>query len=121
LKTKRQPIHRGEALQAAIQQSDLTIKQITSRAKYSRSSYYNHIADPNLPDDVLIRYGKVLKYDFSAEIPGLAKYQFTDEIIPRPQPKTFDEAIADRDYWRDKYIALLERYNAVVEGKLLGA
>lgn len=118
MKTRKQPTHRGDALQAAIQQSDLTIKQITARAGYSRSSYYNHVADPNLPDEVLIRYGKVLKYDFTTEIPGLSKYQFNDEIVPRPKPKTFDEAIADRDYWRDKYIALLEKYNTVVEGQL---
>jgi hypothetical protein len=68
----------------------------------------------------LIRYGKVLKHDFTADIPGMEKYQFNDDIIPRPQPRTFDEAIADRDYWRDKYIQILEKYNAVIEGKTFG-
>ena len=118
MKTKKTTVHRGEALQAAISNSDLTIKQITTRARFSRSSYYNHIADPNLPFEVLIKYGKVIKHDFTQEIPGMEKYQFSDEITPRPQPKTFDEAIADRDYWRDKYIALLERYNNVIEQKI---
>jgi hypothetical protein len=120
LKTKKTTVHRGETLQAAIGKSDLTIKQITTRAHFSRSSYYNHIADPNLPIEVLVKYGKVLKHDFTQDIPGMEKYQFNDEIVPRPQPKTFDEAIVDRDYWRDKYIQLLEKYNAVMEGKVLG-
>jgi hypothetical protein len=120
LKTKKTTIHRGEALQAAIKNSDLTIKQITSRARFSRSSYYNHIADANLPFDILTRYGKVLKYDFTADIPGMEKYQLNDEVVPRPQPKSFDEAIVDRDYWRDKYISLLEKYNEMIESKVLG-
>lgn len=120
MKTKKTTIHRGEALQAAISSSDLTIKQITARARFSRSSYYNHIADPNLPFEVLVRYGKVLKYDFTQDIPGMEKYPFNEDIVPRPQPKTFDEAIADRDYWRDKYIQLLEKHNKLIEGKLLG-
>ncbi len=62
-----------------------------------------------------MRYGKVLKYDFTADIPGMEKYQFNDEVVPRPQPKTFHEAIEDRDYWRDKYIALMEKYNKLME------
>lgn len=115
LKTKKNTTHRGELLQAAIQQSDLSIKQITDRAGYSRSSYYNHKVDPNLSFDILMRYGKVLKYDFAADIPGMQKYHYNDDVIPRPQPKTFQEAIEDRDYWRDKYVALLEKYNAVIE------
>jgi hypothetical protein len=120
LKTKKTTAHRGEALQAAIGRSDLTIKQITARARFSRSSYYNHIADPNLPFEVLMRYGKVLKHDFTQDIPGMEKYPFNEEIVLRPQPKTFDEAIADRDYWKEKYIAILEKYNALIEGRLLG-
>lgn len=118
MKTKKKITHRGELLQAVISKSDLTIKQITSRAGYSRSSYYNHIADPGLPIDVLIKYGKVLRYDFSADIPEVGKYNFTDEVIPRPQPKTLQEAIEDRDYWRDKYINLLEKYNSLMEQKV---
>jgi len=120
LKTKGKHIHRGELLRDVIQNSDLTITQVVKKAGYSRGSYYLHIQDPSLPFDILEKYGRALHYDFTNDLPQMPKYLVDDGFQKRFQPKTFEEALEDRDYRRDKYIALLERYNALMERQKRG-
>lgn len=118
LKTKRKYIHRGEILQYAVQQNELSITQIAKKAGYSRASYYNHIEDPHLSYEVLQRYGKAIKYDFTTEFDEMRKYVFDGAEEYRLPPKTFEEALEERDYWRNKYLHLLERHNQLIEEKL---
>jgi transcriptional regulator with XRE-family HTH domain len=115
LKTKTRHIHRGERLQEVVKRSPLTVSDIVKRAGYSRSSYYNlHIRNPQLSYDILEIYGKVLSYDFTDDFPDMVKYvSFT---TPR-KDITLEQAIRERDQWRDKYIHLLEKYNHLVEEK----
>lgn len=117
MKARKTYIHRGEILRKATGNSDLNIKQITKRAGYSRSSYYNHIGDPDLSYDILMAYGKAMQYDFTKDLPEMNKYLFED-----PSESytilTVEEAMRQRDHWRDKYYDLLEKYHKLVEEKL---
>lgn len=88
---------------------------MVKRMGISRGTYYNHKEDPNLPFEDLEKYGKVLGYDFTSDFPEMQKYTFEEPIVPYGDPKNLDEAIRQRDYWRnqadqwkDKYIELLE-------------
>ena len=76
----------------------------------SRGTFYNHVEDPNLPFEILERYGKVLGYDFTADIPEMTKYTFEEPVEIYGPPSTLEEAIKQVDYWRNKYIALLEKH-----------
>ena len=118
MKTKRSNIHRGDILKAAVKKSDLTIQQTTKRAGYSRSSYYNHIEDPYLSYDILEQYGKALRHDFTEEIPEMNKYLFEDPSEYQIMSITFEDAIRQRDQWREKYYKLLEQFHKLAEKKL---
>lgn len=81
----------------------------------SRGTFYNHKDDPDLPFETLEQYGKVLGYDFTNDFPEMHKYVVEEFIAPYGEPKTMDEAIKQKDYWRaqadlwkNKYIQLLE-------------
>ena len=115
LKTKGKHIHRGEILQAAVKKSKLKITQVVKKVGISRGTFYNHIEDPNLPFDILEKYGKALAYDFTTEIPEMTKYAFEEPAEMYGQPSTIEEAIKQRDYWKDKYIALLEKHQRLIE------
>ena len=115
LKTKGKHTHRGETLQTAVKKSPLNITQLVKRMGISRGTFYNHKDDPNLPFEILEQYGKVLGYDFTNDFPEMQKYVVEEPIAPYGEPKTLDEAIKQRDYWRsqadlwkNKYIQLLE-------------
>lgn len=115
LKTKEKHTHRGEVLQAAVKKSPLSITQLVKRMGMSRGTYYNHIDDPNLTFETLEQYGKVLGYDFTNDFPEMQKYIVEEPVMPYGEPKSLNEAIKQRDYWRsqadvwkNKYIELLE-------------
>ena len=82
----------------------------------SRGTFYNHKEDPELSYDQLEQYGKILSYDFSQDLSGMQKYVLEEPVEPYGEPKTLEEAIRQRDYWKkesdrwkDKYIQLLEQ------------
>jgi len=117
LKSKSKNIHRGEILQAAVKKSDLRITQIVKKAGYSRSSYYHHINDEALSYDILEAYGRAMKYDFTEDLPQMNKYMVED---PSEEYAflTLEEAVRQRDLWKDKYYTLLEKYHLLVEERL---
>lgn len=100
-------------MKAVVKRSKETISEIVKKAGYSRASYYNlHITNPELPYGILEIYGKVLNYDFSDHLPDMINYTTTKQKI------TLEQAIKERDYWKDKYVNLLEKYNILVEEKM---
>jgi len=109
--------HRGEILRQAVTESGISITKITRRAKYSRSSYYNHIEDPELSYDVLERYGRALKHDFSEEFPVMSSLRFEEEEVEYGRPDTLEKALEQMDRYRDKYQEYLEKYNKLLEEK----
>lgn len=84
----------------------------------SRGTYYNHKNDPNLSFEQLAEYGRVLKHDFSEDLPEMKKFMLEEKEAPYTTPKSIEEAIEQRDFWREKYYQLMEKYYIeVVEGK----
>lgn len=116
LSTKSRNIHRGEALEEAVKKTRTKVTQLVKRVGVSRGTYYNHIEDPNLGYEILEAYGKVLKYDFTQVIPQMPKYAIADPEESYGKPVTLEEALRRIDYWKDKYIDLLERYSRLIEG-----
>ena len=118
LKTKGRNIHRGALLEAAVQNDSVNISQMVKRMGISRGTYYNHKNDPNLSFELLAEYGKVLKHDFSQDLPEMKMLQLEEREVPYTTPKTIEEAIEQRDFWREKYYQLMEKFHKeVVERK----
>jgi hypothetical protein len=115
LTTKNRNIHRGEALEEAVKKTRTKVTQLVKKVGVSRGTYYNHIQDPKLSYEILEAYGKVLKYDFTQVIPQMPKYIFDEPEDTYGKPNNLEEAIRQIDYWKDKYISLLERYNSLIE------
>lgn len=118
LKTKGKYKHRGEALQAAVKKTKFKITQLVKRMKISRGTFYNHKEDPNLPFEILEQYGKILKYDFTNDFPEMQKYSLEESPAFYGEPTTIEEAIKQRDHWKDKYLKLLEKYNKLIEERM---
>lgn len=112
---KKKHIHRGEVLAAIVSRSGQTIKEVANRAGYSRAAYYSHTKNPNLSFDILEQYGKALSVDFTDHFPEMVKYL---SYNIKNENLTLEQAIKERDLWKDKYLNLLEKYNYLVEEKL---
>jgi hypothetical protein len=99
--------HKGEYLNGLVRKKGIKIKVLTAAAGYDRSSFYNHIKDPNLSFAILIRYGKVLNHDFAEEFPEM-KIHHKNDVQPA---MSYEELEKDRDSWKEKYFQVAELYH----------
>lgn len=93
--------HRGEYLNYIVRKKGIKITSLVKAAGVDRSSYYNHIHDPALPDSVLAKYGKALEYDFLALEEKLPEREDNE-----PEPTDFEGMRRSRDKWRDRYYTI---------------
>ncbi|MGV3632110.1 MAG: hypothetical protein ACO1O6_12950 [Bacteroidota bacterium] len=110
--------HRGEIIEQAIRKSGYPITKVAEKIGKSRRWMYLMFDNPAVPYEVIIRIGKIIHHDFSAEIselkaniPGI----FTEGQEPYITAKDKDAA-----YWRQKYYDLLEEYNAFLKKEKAG-
>lgn len=114
LKKKITGPHRGQLLEDAVKASRIKKEEVASRAGYQRASYYKHIKEPALPYHILTAYGKAIKHDFTEYLPDMPKYMLEEPDSQYNQPASLEDARQQIDYWKTKYIELLERFNALV-------
>jgi len=115
---KKSRLHRGRILAAAVEATGLNKETVAIKAGYSRSSYYKHIDNVDLDFYILMAYGKAIKHDFTEELPEMPKYLLEDPEESYTKPVSIEEAIRQRDLWKDKYLELLEKYNRLIEEKI---
>lgn len=94
--------HRGEILRKRIEESDLSINKVAQRSGVARATLYKLFEEPMASLDVILEVGKIIKYDFSKDVPELASFRSVS---------TEEENLN----YRIKYFDLLEKYTAVLE------
>lgn len=99
--------HYGEIVKNKIDELDMNKTAIAEKLGMARNTLYRHLDTPNLSLDIILNIGKIIKYDFTNEIPQLKELA--------KKKKTADEL--DIDYWRDKYVTLQDDYIALLKAK----
>lgn len=100
--------HRGEIIEKAVRESGFPISELARRMKKSRRTIYNLFENPHVSIEEVLQIGKIIHYDFS--------HLFTEVSKSISRVEEFDEPYGETAaYWKDKYIALLEKYNALLE------
>jgi hypothetical protein len=118
VKKKNTKPNRGQVLATAVEATGLNKEEVALKAGYSRSSYYKHIDNPGLDFHILIAYGRAIKYDFTEDFPDMPKYVLEEPEEAYTKTPTLEEAIRQRELWKDKYLDLLEKYNRMIEEKI---
>jgi hypothetical protein len=102
----------------------ISLVRLAKAAGYDQSTMYRHFKEPQLKSGILWRYGNAIEYDFRKDIVALDQelgYLSESESSQATKPKLanqyFNELVAERDEWRDRYIDLLEKHNAVLQGQ----
>ena len=103
-------------MQQAVEKTGVPIKLVAQRAGYKRVTYYLHRKTEDLSLDILAKYSRAIGHDFSEEIPGMKHFIVEDEgVIYHNEPSTIEEAIKQRNEWKEKYYALMEKYHKYIE------
>ena len=110
--------HRGEIVEQAVRQSGYSLTKLTQRLGKSRRWIYHAFENPILSIEVILEIGKIIHHDFSDEIIDLKRYSTKiAEPLTSLQNQTENSITTQNDYWKNKYLLLLEKYNALLEKK----
>jgi len=112
-------IDRGKILEQVARKSKIPITKIASEMGIVAKTVYRHFQIKDLDDTTMLQYGRVLRHDFSKEVPSLADaFNFLNEPQAKYYTRTKEDLIEEIESWKNKYINLLEKYNRLVEEKL---
>lgn len=102
-------MHKGQVIQKAVKESGVAITQLAKKLGKSRQWIYNIFESSQVSVDVIIEVGKAIHHDFSNDFKQLKKY-----VQPGENNKVEEDNV---EYWREKYIKLLEEYNQLLKKK----
>lgn len=107
--------HHGQIIERVIRRNGHSISELARLANVNRRSVYNWFNQKSLKPEIIFRIGCVINYDFSVDFPDLfSKDDFIKQSIPFTAIATTGTDLVDADYWKNKYIDLLERYNRML-------
>ena len=108
--------HKGEILEKAVRESGMPLTKLTKRLSKSRRWIYNAFENPNVSIDYILEIGKIIHHDFSEDIAELKKYRTMAAFMHLENVSEIDSNDKQgQDYWKNKYLKLLEKYNQLLE------
>jgi len=102
--------HRGEILKEAIYKIGVPITELAKRMGKSRRWMYLMFDNSNVSLDLVLQIGKIIHHDFSDSIKELSTFLKVNE-----SPTAYEKEEISADYWKDKYLKLLEEYNVLLK------
>ena len=105
--------HRGEIVELAVRQSGYSLTKLTQRLGKSRRWIYHAFDNPSLSIDIVLEIGQIIHHDFSIEISDLKRF---NSISHEPEVLNYALDENSAEYWKNKYLILLEKYNALLGG-----
>ena len=105
--------HRGEIVKEAVYKSGVPITEIAKRMGKSRRWMYQMFENNNVSLDIILKIGEFIHYDFTDEIKEFNPYQ----KVTSTSPKSVENEGANAEYWKNKYLKLLEEYNDLLKRK----
>ncbi|MDB5010848.1 MAG: hypothetical protein JWR67_2716 [Mucilaginibacter sp.] len=114
--------HHGEVVEKVIRRNGYSISELARLTNVNRRSIYNWFNQKHLKPDIIYRIGCALNYDFSAEFPNLFLGNETKTMnnmkLISSNIETHHYKETNENYWKDKYINLLEKYNDLLKSNV---
>jgi len=99
---------RGQILEKAVRNSKRSITTLCKEFGVSQRHIYRIFQNDDVSNADFIKWGKILGYDFSKDVPELNEYNlFKEGSVPYGDT-----------YWKEKYYELLEKTNKLLEEKM---
>jgi DNA-binding XRE family transcriptional regulator len=98
-------LHMGQLLERVIRKKGLNISELAKTVGVNRRSMYNWFAEADLKAGILDKISVAIDHDFNKEI---------HSSVRRAEILANQNSARDDEYWKDKYIDLLERYSELL-------
>jgi len=105
--------HYGATVEKVVRREGHSLTDLAKIVGVNRRSLYNWFLQQRLSTEVILKIGRAIKHDFSAEFPG--EFVPADfEIIAKTNLSSGPTSTETINVWQEKYIDLLERYNLLL-------
>jgi lambda repressor-like predicted transcriptional regulator len=99
--------HHGQTVEYIIRKRGHNISDLAKSLNVSRRTLYNWFSQPRLRLDIIYSIGNVIGHNFSVEFPEMF---LPNQFEAFQKHDLSDELVSVK--WKDKYMALLEKYNS---------
>ena len=103
--------HRGEIIKVAVYKSGFSITELAKRIGKSRRWVYLMFENNSVSLDVILQIGTIIHHNFNKEIEELYPIKGTLSNLTSGN----QNADSTNEYWKNKYLQLLEEYNALLK------
>ena len=103
---------KGTIVEKAVRESGMPLTKLSIKMGKSRRWMYNAFENDNLSIDYILEIGRIIHYDFSEDLKDLKKFKQSADNFG------INSNSADSDFWKNKYLNLLEKHNKLLESKL---
>jgi hypothetical protein len=104
-------VHVGKQLENAVRASEWSITALAQKLKLSRKTIYNYFENPDLDEHIVKRFENVLHvYIMHLQNDG----KWVQEASTHYSENTSENS---SQFWKNKYLELLEKYSALLELK----
>lgn len=109
----------GKVIERVIRNEHVRISELSRKLHVSRRTIYNWFNQESLSIEIICKIGTAIMHDFSHEFPeefACLDRKIKDRISPKEDnaqlfPATPFDSV---EYWMNKYIKLLEKYNELL-------
>jgi lambda repressor-like predicted transcriptional regulator len=109
--------HRGQIIEMVIRREGYSISELARLAKVNRRSIYYWFNQQYLKTEIIYQIGIYIKHDFSIEFPHIFKPEDFKQLNTFGSisiVKNSSQERLDSEYWKDKYLDILEKYNQLL-------
>ncbi len=107
--------HKGEIIEKAVRDSGYPITKLAKKMGKSRRWVYQIFESQNVPVDYVMEIGRIIYHDFAEEMKDLNAYKNSlDNSRVSEVPGSFRSDHHEAEYWKNKYLYVLERYNELL-------
>lgn len=106
--------HHGQIVERIVRRSNMSLSELSKHMGVNRRSVYNWFNLPRIKPEILYRLGHVIEHDFSHEFPECFCSDDFKKGSGRVAPSSDGDVsvhLTDEEFWKDKYIRLLEKLN----------
>jgi len=110
-------LHHGEIVEKVIRRKGYSISEIARFTKVNRRSVYYWFNQKYLKAEIIHKIGLCIKHDFSVEFPEIFtnnEFENVKSFKYADNEPDFQPDLTDENYWKDKYIEILEKYNEIL-------
>ena len=98
--------HQGKIFEKAVRKSNISITKIAKATGYSPRHFYNLFENEIISNDLFVKVGKIIGFNFEQDVPELRAYLLAKE----PE----GEYISNKDYMQ-RYLELMEKHIKLIE------